>query len=596
MKKSQIALLMALALLLTGCGKAADGTNATGESQGAVLYPEGDAFSNRDLNGTFEANDCTVITFSGDGASCTGSGVEISGSTVTITKAGEYLLTGTLDDGMVIVNTDKSDKTQLVLDGVSIHSQTCAPIYILQADKVFITLAEGTENTLSNGGSFTAIDENNIDAVIFSKEDVTLNGTGSLTFSSPGGHGIVSKDSLTVTGGTYEITAASHGLSGKDDVSIVNASFAITAGKDGIHADNDEDTEKGFVYIECGSFSIEASGDGISASGAMQILGDNFEITAGGGSANGDGHTSQGGFGGGGRPGGRMEAPGQMPTGAQGSTPLSSTTVTGTGDSRKGIKAAGNLSLQGGSFTIDSADDGIHSNADILISGGTFRIATGDDGVHADENLSISGGNMEITQSYEGLEALHLNISGGSITLTADDDGLNAAGGADESGFGGFFGGDRFGGKGGMGGGSSNGTIVISGGTIQITASGDGIDANGSLEISGGLVTVCGPTQGDTSTLDYDTTGIITGGTFIGTGASGMAQSFSGGTQGVIAVNVGNQSAGTEITLTDGDGNVLLSHTPWLSFAVVIFSSPELTQGQTYTLTVGTLEGEVTAR
>ena len=252
--------------------------------------------------------------------------------------------------------------------------------------------------------------------------------------------------------------------------------------------------------------------------------------------------------------------------------------------------------MQGGSFTIDSADDGIHSNADILISGGTFRIATGDDGVHADENLSISGGNMEITQSYEGLEALHLNISGGSITLTADDDGLNAAGGADESGFGGFFGGDRFGGKGGMGGGSSNGTIVISGGTIQITASGDGIDANGSLEISGGLVTVCGPTQGDTSTLDYDTTGIITGGTFIGTGASGMAQSFSGGTQGVIAVNVGNQSAGTEITLTDGDGNVLLSHTPWLSFAVVIFSSPELTQGQTYTLTVGTLEGEVTAR
>lgn len=157
MKKSQIALLMALALLLTGCGKAADGTNATGESQGAVLYPEGDAFSNRDLNGTFEANDCTVITFSGDGASCTGSGVEISGSTVTITKAGEYLLTGTLDDGMVIVNTDKSDKTQLVLDGVSIHSQTCAPIYILQADKVFIALAEGTENTLSNGGSFTAI-------------------------------------------------------------------------------------------------------------------------------------------------------------------------------------------------------------------------------------------------------------------------------------------------------------------------------------------------------------------------------------------------------------------------------------------------------
>ncbi|MGN1083073.1 MAG: hypothetical protein ACI4SJ_05950, partial [Candidatus Avispirillum sp.] len=180
-------------------------------------------------------------------------------------------------------------------------------------------------------------------------------------------------------------------------------------------------------------------------------------------------------------------------------------------------------------------------------------------------------------------------------------DGLNAAGGTDSSGTqggrDGMFGGG-FGGRGGGGGGmssSSDGTIVISGGTLYIKASGDGIDANGSLTISGGFVTVAGPTQGDTATLDYDTEGIITGGTFIGTGASGMAQSFSDASQGVVAVGVGNQSAGTAVTLTDKDGNVIISVTPELSFAVVILSSPDIASGESYTLTVGSAAAEVTA-
>ena len=140
---------------------------------------------------------------------------------------------------------------------------------------------------------------------------------------------------------------------------------------------------------------------------------------------------------------------------------------------------------------------------------------------------------------------------------------------------------------GGMGG-ASNGSIVISGGTLHITASGDGIDANGTLEISGGFTTVSGPTQGDTATLDYDSSAVITGGTFIGTGASGMAQTFSDSEQGVIAVRAGNQSANTQITLTDSDGKIVISYAPALPFSVVILSSPEMVKGQTYTLSVGT--------
>lgn len=143
--------------------------------------------------------------------------------------------------------------------------------------------------------------------------------------------------------------------------------------------------------------------------------------------------------------------------------------------------------------------------------------------------------------------------------------------------------------------GNSNGSIKVSCGNLYINSSGDGLDANGTLEISGGDTVVVGPTQGDTATLDYDRSGIITGGTFIGTGAAGMAQSFSDSTQGVIALQVGNQSAGTQIILKDKTGNTILSHTPELNFAVVILSCPELEKGETYTLTVGNLSDEFEA-
>lgn len=423
---------------------------------------------------------------------------------------------------MIIVDSEKTDKTQLVLNGVTIHSETSAPIYILQSDKVFITIAADTTNTLSNGGAFTAIDENNIDAVIFSKEDVTLNGSGTLVVTSPAGHGIVSKDSLTLTSGSYDINCASHALVGKDDVCVANAEFTIVSGKDGIHAENADDAAYGYVYIQSGTFDITAQGDGICAGAYMQI--------------------------------------------------------------------------EDGTFTIDSVDDSIHSDTSVMINGGTFYIASEDDALHADDTLTVTNGSIQITESYEGLEGLNIVISGGEITLVASDDGINAAGGTDASGFGGR---DGMGGRGAMGGhgmdSSSGGSILISGGTIDITAYGDGIDANGTVEITGGYVVVSGPTQGDTATLDYDSSATISGGTFIGTGASGMAQTFSSSQQGVISVSVGNSSSGSTITLLDSDGNTVITYTPDLSYQVFIFSSPDIISGETYTITIGSAFGEITA-
>lgn len=594
-------LVSALSLsLLIGCGDTKENTSdtnttkennsttdtATDNSTAAqISQTDADIFTDRDYRTSYDEESCVHIQLNGTSATSDSNSVNISGTTITISEEAVYVISGTLDDGMIIIDADDSDKIQLVLDNASITSSTSAALYVFEADKVFVTLVDGTTNTLANGGSFTAIDETNIDAAVFSKQDLTFNGSGSLSVTSPAGHGIVCKDDLVFTGGTYTITSASHGLDANDSIRITDdVEITADAGKDGLHCENNDDTSLGFIYISNGTLTIEAEGDGISAGSYLTIAGGNFSITAGGGSENGTKESSDswGGFRG-----------GQRSQDSRSNT--SSTETKESSTSMKGIKAKGDFVITDGTFSINSADDSIHSNASITINGGTFEMASGDDGVHADDTLTITTGTIHISESYEGLEALHVVIEGGTIQLVADDDGINAAGGTDASGTTGGRDG-MFGGPGGGMSSSSDGTILISGGAISIQASGDGIDANGTLEITGGYTTVTGPTQGDTATLDYDLSGTITGGTFIGTGASGMAQSFSDSEQGVIALNVGNQSAGTLITLTDADGNVIIEHTPELSFQVVILSTPELISGETYSITVGTSSGEFEAQ
>lgn len=604
-----LALLLVLSLL-AGCGNNStsgnnnqngnnnsnnDGTVTFGGDENSNSNPidvdfsqtDEDMFTDRDSKTEFDASKAVAIKLNGATATASSNSVKISGSTVTITEEATYVISGTLSDGMIVVDAPETAKLQLVFNGISITKTTSAALYIIEADKVLVTLADGTENTLANGGTFTAIDDNNVDGAVYSKQDLTFNGTGSLTVTSPAGHGIVCKDDLVFTGGTYTVNSASHGLDANDSVRIANASFEIDAGKDVIHCENTDDTSKGFIYISSGTVNGEAEGDGIAAGAYLQIEGGSFDLLVGGGAENGSKASSgnYGGFMGGGHGGMR-------PGGNQSSTTTTTDTV-----SMKGLKAANSILISGGTFKLDSADDSIHSDISVTINGGTFEIASGDDAVHAEETLTVTAGNFNITESYEGLEALNIKIMGGDIMLVASDDGLNAAGGTDSSGTTGGRDGMFGEGIGGMGGGmsSGNGSIVISGGNLYINSSGDGLDANGTLEITGGYTVVVGPTQGDTATLDYDKSGIITGGTFIGTGASGMAQSFSDSEQGVVAIRVGNQSAGTKIVLKDKSGQTIIEHTPELSFAVVILSSPEITKGETYSVTVGSQSGEFEA-
>lgn len=411
-RKVVLAFLLTGALVLSGCSKTNNSNETSSGSTSTDSSAQGidvsNMFSDRDKEIGYDEENSTVIKLSDDSTTCDSDAVQISGNTVTIIDEGTYILSGTLTDGMVIVDAEDTDKVQLVLDGVDITSAESAAIYVREADKVFITTASDSQNTLTNGGTYTAIDYNNIDAAIFSKSDLTLNGAGSLTITAKAGHGVVSKDDLVLTSGTYQIDAASHGLSGKDSVRIASGSYTIVSGKDGIHAENADDTSLGFVYLADGTFDITSDGDGISAENWLQADGGVYTVKAGGGSENVQKSDGEWQFG-----------PGQQ-------TESTDTTEEDT-VSMKAIKAAGELILKGGKYSLDSADDTIHSNANVTISDGEFTLASGDDGIHADSATTISGGTVDITESYEGIEGLSIDITGGETYVSGPTNDGNSA-------------------------------------------------------------------------------------------------------------------------------------------------------------------------
>lgn len=633
-RKKLLALFCATALSMTavaGCTgtKSSTGnvvsseteTNAeeTSAQSEAGTFSSADMFTERDLAGTYEESGAVYVTLSDDGITGETDGVVINGQTVTITAEGTYIFSGTLSEGQIVVDADNA-KVQIVFDNVDITCASSAAVYVKSAEKVFVTLAEGSQNTLRNTDEYVAIDDNNIDAVIFAKSDLTLNGTGSLTIISAEGHGIVSKDDLKITGGTYDITAAGHALSGKDSVRIADGTFILTAEKDGIHAENADDEEKGYIYIADGDFTITSDGDGMDASNIVQIEDGTLDITAGGGAANSlKTHESDvpGGPGGGMPQNGEkldgesMPQMGEKPDGENmtemgkrpdGTTPpekpsqtdqsdtadetaapdnatdhqsssaetTEDTTTDESGTSTKGIKAGGGMYLNGGTYQIDSADDSIHSNANITIADGTYTLATGDDGVHADDALIVNGGTITVTESYEGLEGLAVTINDGTIDITASDDGINTAGEKME----------------------------LNGGYIHILAGGDGVDSNGDLTINGGEIYIDGPSDNGNSAIDYGdrSSAYVNGGTLVAIGSSGMAEVMSDSSkQKVLMVKLGEQMEAGNVVLTDSEGNVIVSYTALKTYDCVIISTAEVESGATYTLTTSGTTTEVTA-
>jgi hypothetical protein len=421
--------LILVTSLLTGCGSGTSNQTATATPSDATSTVDADMFTNRDYEIGYDESSSVTITLSDDGSTASSSDVTIDGSTITISDEGTYILSGSLTDGMVIIDAGKKDKIQLVLDNVDITSGTSAPIYVKKADKVFVTLASGSSNTLSNGGEFVSIDDNNIDAVIFSKSDLTLNGEGNLTIESPAGHGVVSKDDLVVTSGTYTITASKHGLSGKDSVRIANGTFDITSGKDGLHSENSDDDTLGFTYICGGDFTINADDDGIHAETDLTITDGNINveksyegiegltINISGGDihvvASDDGLNAAGGssdsfsFGGGGF-GGNMQ------------TPDTNVETENTDSSSQDAT----IYISGGTIYVNAEGDGIDSNGTLSISGGEIYVSGptngGNGAIDYETSGTITGGIVIAAGASQMAMNFGSDSTQGSILVTTN--------------------------------------------------------------------------------------------------------------------------------------------------------------------------------
>lgn len=539
-------------------------SESSSSATGITYLDADDMFTDRDKEVGYDEDTATAITLSDDASSCDSSSVTISNNTITITDEGTYLLTGSLSDGQVIVDADDK-KVQLVLDSVNINCDTSAALYVKAADKVFVTLASDSENSLSNTSDFVAIDDNNIDAVIFSKDDLTLNGSGTLTVTAKYGHGIVSKDDLVITSGTYQITAAKHALSGKDSVRIADGVLTLDAGTDGIHSENTDDDAKGFIYIANGDISITADSDGFDAEETLQVDGGNIEVAAG----------------------------------------------------DDGLHADGDLIITDGTINVTKSYEGLEGMT-VTVEDGDISVVSSDDGINAagdgtSEESSQSGTPPEKPDDSDSTEdrpeppngfdkndnsSADSNSDSNTNSKPADLPDGNAGPGDGNGGPGGGNGGPGGGNggpdgsNGGLGGGMEEATdynlIQISGGKIYINASGDGIDSNGNLTVTGGEIYVDGPTSGGDGALDCSGTALISGGTVIAVGSSGMAENFdSSSAQGSMITTVSDSMITGDITLTDSEGNTIVSYSPSKEYSSVAISCADLKEGETYTLVAG---------
>ncbi len=376
-KYTLIAFLIALLLLSSCTGADTETQTDTLDDETAaepipvVDYTSGDTgfdleecFTESDISGVWNEDEAESIVLEGTDVSESSTGVRTNEKAIVITRPGTYVFSGILYDGYILVSAKEEDAVQIVLDGVDITSSDFAAIYARSASKVFVTLSEGSRNSLKNTDAMIPIDSNSVDAVIFSKCDLTLNGAGSLDISSPTAHGIVGKDDLVIGGGTYKIDVPLHAVRANDSLAVNGGIFDIRCGKDAFHSENDEDATLGYMYIRSGEFNAVGCGDGFTSNGFLVIDGGKFEI------AN------------------------------------SRTENAAEDGSLKGIKCEGDITVNGGEFNISTVDDSIHAkNGSITVSGGTFRINSGDDAVKADKDIVLADCEMYISsadKAYKG--------------------------------------------------------------------------------------------------------------------------------------------------------------------------------------------------
>lgn len=539
-----------MVLIFAACDKGSsptsDNTNNGNNSHSSITLAEvlaGNKKDHEDLDDyTWDSRQAVQIVLNGSEINESSDNVTVNGSQATITSPGNYVLSGSLTDGQIVVNTTDENTVRLILNGVTINNSKNSAIYIASAKKVVIILEGSTVNNITDGSSYVyaSADITEPDAAIFSKSDLSIYGSGTLNVYGNYNDGIASKDGLIIKSGNINVSSVDDGMIGKDYLIVKSGTVTVTSTGDGLRSDNSDDASRGYINIESGIVDITSASDAIDAQTDAVISSGEINITSGGGSGK----------------------------------------KVGSNTSAKAIKGTVCAVIDNGTFSINSADDAVHSNGVVVINNGTFAISSGDDGVHADSILSINGGNITISKCFEGLESKTININDGNIHITASDDGINGAGGNDGSGAGGWPGGMPA---------PGNYNLYISGGYISVNTTGDGLDINGSIEMSAGTVIIHGPTVNNESPIDYDVSFKMTGGLIAAAGSSGMAQAPStNSTQYSLLITFGSVNfSGTLFHIQNAEGNDILTFAPAKTYQSVAFCSPELIKDSSYDIFLG---------
>lgn len=543
MIKSATSITLLAALALTGCSatstsnaSASSATSTSASSSSGTKSKVADSFSTDVKSGAklaedthYSAKDLTwdsssEVTIDLSNPTAT-DGVTVSDGVITITKAGNYKLTGTYE-GQIKVEAGDSDMVRLILNNATITNSTGAAINVVEADEVVIYTASGTTNTVSDGSSYSDTASGSPDAAIYSKSDLTLAGEGTLKVEGKYEEGIHTTDGLVIASGTLEVTAANTGIKGKDYVDILDGTITVTATKDGIKATNDTDGNRGWVRLSGGTVNISAGDDGFKAERVLEISGGTLNIT----------------------------------------------------ESNEGIEAQ-YINILDGTVNVTSSDDGINASYSTTStsSTGTESASTSTTQTTQTAQTAQSG------QTAQGNQSAPQAPSGSAGQAPAGGQAPSGTMGQPPAG------GGAGGGMGGGGGTFEvvDATINITGGTVTVNANGDGIDSNGTATLSGGTLVVNGPFTGGNTSLDTNGDLLLNGTTVSAANSGDMFEApATSSTSGYVKIsNVSNLSAGTTVQVADSSGNVVANYKVTnSSTALILVSSSKITKGQSYTV------------
>lgn len=616
------AVILTMCLMTAGCAR--NSTSITTASGGETTITSGITKEDTDVTHADDAENYRVsITGDFTVTSDTSDGVTQSGSVYTIIKAGEYTVAGLLSEGQLIVDAGDEDEVTIVLNGTSITCSSGSPIYVKNASEVKIKSEENSFNEVIDNRTEATEDSSDDagNAAIYATCDLKLVGKGALVVTGNYNNGIQSKDDLSIKNVIVKVTAVNNAVKGNDAVDIESGNIiAISTKGDGIKTSNssisNKGNQKGIVTITGGNIDVYAACDGIDAAYGVDISGDgnlniytdtyseySEEVTSSGSSSgtstsrNSSANktasantvsyvaasdtiaNAPGGFGGGNMGGMDGQNGGNKAGGDRLGMPgdfNESGNSSGQSYSTKGIKAESEINISGFTINISSTDDGIHANSDsgvletgedgkgtIVINGGSITISSGEDGMHADKQLDVNDGYINVVTSYEGLEAITINLNGGKIYVYATDDGINAC----------------------TGDGKTSPIVNVTGGYIDVTTTSgdtDGIDSNGNYVQTGGFVLVKGgSSSGNVSgSIDVDGTVTITGGTCVALG--GVCETPINSANAYVLSSVSFSSG--RYSLKDASGNEVISFTVDGAFGNGWICSDTLVTGTSYTL------------